>query len=257
MRIIGSGTMIDDKKIVILDSGSDVSLLPLCRGGDIDGPADSAQVQLRDCQGTELKVTGVKTASIIVEDEDGSQAELETQFVVSENVKSCVLSLGQLYRVGWSVQQHEGGPMLESPDKTLKVPVFYQRNSLAIHGEVCRVVAADGDFGLETSMVRAVVELEEKFRPDVLRSNQWESTVDGNPFMRSAGEHFIDPTLVSPASFKYRTTLIQKRTTSDEDHGWCVVDVSKRFMEIVQGLVTVPFWEYWTSPYSSHYRPYT
>ena len=25
----------------------------------------------------------------------------------------------------------------------------------------------------------------------------------------------------------------------------------------MQGLVTVPFWEYWTSPYSSHYRPYT
>ena len=26
---------------------------------------------------------------------------------------------------------------------------------------------------------------------------------------------------------------------------------------IGQGLVNVPFWEYWTSPYSSHYRPYT
>ena len=25
----------------------------------------------------------------------------------------------------------------------------------------------------------------------------------------------------------------------------------------LQGLVNVPFWEYWTSPYSSHYRPYT
>ena len=24
-----------------------------------------------------------------------------------------------------------------------------------------------------------------------------------------------------------------------------------------QGLVNVPFWGYWTSPYSSHYRPYT
>ena len=23
-----------------------------------------------------------------------------------------------------------------------------------------------------------------------------------------------------------------------------------------QGLVTVPFWAYWTSPYNSHYRPY-
>ena len=28
-------------------------------------------------------------------------------------------------------------------------------------------------------------------------------------------------------------------------------------LEIRQGLVTVPFWVYWTSPYSSHYRPYT
>ena len=30
---------------------------------------------------------------------------------------------------------------------------------------------------------------------------------------------------------------------------------TSKFLE--QGLVTVPFWEYWTSPYSSHYRPYT
>ena len=29
------------------------------------------------------------------------------------------------------------------------------------------------------------------------------------------------------------------------------------FIVVNQGLVTVPFWEYWTSPYSSHYRPYT
>ena len=28
-------------------------------------------------------------------------------------------------------------------------------------------------------------------------------------------------------------------------------------LSATQGLVTVPFWEYWTSPYSSHYRPYT
>ena len=26
---------------------------------------------------------------------------------------------------------------------------------------------------------------------------------------------------------------------------------------IWQGLVNVPFWGYWTSPHSSHYRPYT
>ena len=121
--------------------------------------------------------------------------------------------------------------MLESPDHTLKVPVFYQRNSLAIHGEVCRVEAANVP-DVEISMVRAVVELEEKFRPEVLRNNQWETTVEGNPFMRSVGENFVDPTLVWPANYKYRTTFIQRKSTSDEDHGWCVVEVSRRFLEM-------------------------
>ena len=238
MRMVTNGALLDDKKVVILDSGSDVSLLPLgCV--DVDGPADQSQLQLRDCQGKELKVAGVKNASIIVQDDDGSQAELETQFVVSGSVKSCILSLGQLYRAGWAVHQHEGGPKLESPDGTLRVPVFFQRNSLAIHGEVCRVSASESD-DLEVSMVRAVVELEDKFRPDVLRNNLWETTVDGNPFMRSVGENFIDPSLVWPASFKYRTTLIQRRETSDEDHGWCVCEVSKRFLEMENPFGRIP-----------------
>ena len=129
--------------------------------------------------------------------------------------------------------------MLESPDKTLRVPVLYQRNSLAILGEVCRVAAAD-DCSADVGMVRAVVELEEKFRPDVLRQNQWETTVDGNPFMRSVGENFIDPILVWPASFKYRTTLIQKRPTSAEDHGCCVVEFSKRFLEMHEPFGRIP-----------------
>ena len=112
--------------MVILDSGSDVSLLPAAYGCKVDEPADRAQVQLRDCQGQELQVAGVKQASLVVEDEDGSQAELETQFLVAESIKSAILSLGQLYRAGWSVTQADQGPVLESPDKTLRVPVFYE-----------------------------------------------------------------------------------------------------------------------------------
>ena len=76
-------------------------------------------------------MAGVRAASIVVEDEDGSQAELETQSVVSDSVKSCILSLAQLYRAGWSVQQNSSAPpTLESPDETVRVPV--QRNSLSI-----------------------------------------------------------------------------------------------------------------------------
>ena len=32
---------------------------------------------------------------------------------------------------------------------------------------------------------------------------------------------------------------------------------NKNNSNLMQVLVNVPFWEYWTSPYSSHYRPYT
>lgn len=173
--------LLDERNIIILESGSDVSLMPLCLGVEFDGPADGAEVQLKDCQSSALEFSRVKVASLVVEDVDGSQAELETQFVVSNSVKSCIFCLGQLYRAGWSVQQDNMGPMLESPNKTLRVPGLYQRNFHAIRGEVCRAVAADG-CSSDAGIVRAVVELEEKFRLNVLRQTQWETSVDGNPF---------------------------------------------------------------------------
>ena len=120
---------------------------------------------------------------------------------------------------------------MESPDHTLRLPVFFVRNSLAIKAEVYRVENTNVDLP-DSLMVRAVVEMADKFRPEVLRYNRWATTVNGNPYMRSVGENFIDPTLVWPALFNYRTTLVQRRSTSDEDHGWCVVEISRRFLEL-------------------------
>ena len=101
------------------------------------------------------------------------KTRMEVRLNLRLNSLSCILSLGQLCRAGWSVQQNSSGPTLESPDRTLRVPVFFQRNSLAIRGEVCRVVVAE-DSGLDVPMVRAVVELEDKFRPEVIQFNRWE-----------------------------------------------------------------------------------
>eukprot|EP00435_Cladocopium_sp_Y103_P031448 s1024_g8.t1 len=77
-----------EKCFVILDSGSDVSLLPLSYAGAVDGPADESQVRLRDCHGQELKVAGIKTPSLVVEDSDGTQVELGTKFLVADNIRS-------------------------------------------------------------------------------------------------------------------------------------------------------------------------
>ena len=47
-----------------------------------------------------------------------------------------------------------------------------------------------------------------------------------------------------------RTSVIRKGI-------WDLMGFLRTLNPFVQGLVTVPFWIYWTSSYSSHYRPYT
>ena len=65
------------------------------------------------------------------------------------------------------------------------------------------------------------------------------------------------------ASASLRLTAVSLavwRFTRCRNHQRCLkrCDASPPILGLnLQGLVNVPFWEYWTSPYSSHYRPYT
>ena len=55
-----------------------------------------------------------------------------------------------------------------------------------------------------------------------------------------------------------KRSLHQKRVEMWGRHVGVIQILTTRMQHMdLQGLVTVPFWEYWTSPYSSHYRPYT
>ena len=64
------------------------------------------------------------------------------------------------------------GPYLESPDKELRIPVFYERNSLAMKATVCRVEQVRDEVQLSAhACVRAVVELKNKFRLENPRNN--------------------------------------------------------------------------------------
>ena len=73
VRMISVGGEVD-KDIVILDSGSDVSLLPLSYGQCGMDAVRQEEVQLRDCQGSHLKVTGYRTDSLVVRDGDGTRS---------------------------------------------------------------------------------------------------------------------------------------------------------------------------------------
>ena len=231
-----------DNGVVILDSGPNVSLLPLSYGQCGMDAVRAEDVQLRDCQGSHLKVTGYRTVSLVVKDGDGTEAELEHAFLIA-NVKSCILSLGQLYRNGWCVKQMDdgSGPYLESPDKELHIPLFYQRNSLAMNATVCRVEQVE-DEGMMSphACVRAIVELKNKFRPENLLNNVWQ-VADGYPYPRCISSNYVDPRPTWAGNFGFRTTLVQKRSTASEDHGWNVVEVSTKYLEL-DNLFSRPCW---------------
>ena len=106
---------------------------------------------------------------------------------------------------------------------------FYQHNSLAINTTVCRVEECERS--VEADEVRAVVELEDRLCPEQPQNNVW-SVSDGNPYIRTVGAHFVDPPPVWSVNFKYRTTLVQKVSTAEEDHGWIVAEVSGNYLEL-------------------------
>ena len=213
---------IGQKCLAILDSGSDVSLLPMQFGGRTE---ENCNVQLRDCQGGALKVLGQQNAALLVQSAQGEEIELQHRFAVGD-VKHCILSLGELYRGGWHVQP--GDPLyLTSPKGTVQIPVKFQQNSFAIEASVCRI-----EHGLEEPTqdlaVRAVMRVADAFN-NFVRFGLWETEKDC-PYTTRLGTTFVDPRPKWSVNFPYRTTLIKR--VSEANNEWCVCEVSKLYLQL-------------------------
>ena len=210
------------RKVVILDSGSDVSLLPLSYANENIGESN---VRLQDCQGTSLRTAGQQDATLVVFDaKSGEEVEIHHRFLVG-NVHNCILSLGELYKSGWMLKSDGPEQFLISPDQEAKIPVMFQRNSFAIEAMICQVTATEID--QELYEVRAVIRLSPNYESE-LPYGRWDVT-NNHPHMRSVGVHFADPRAVWSANFAFRTTLIQKVINPEE--GWQVVEVAQKFLE--------------------------
>ena len=80
-------------------------------------------------------------------DSQRTPVTLRHQFLVGE-VTSCLLSLGQLLKSGWTLQHdcdHADKVRLRSPDALTEIPVGYRGMSLAIQGTVRRVEDEEGE----------------------------------------------------------------------------------------------------------------
>ena len=121
-----------ESTFIILDSGSDVSLLPRSYVPD---KARGATHRLKDCQGNSLGVSGTKRAEIVVHVMDATEAILRQEFLISD-VTNSILSLGGLMKKGWNIKRENDNILQVSPDGTLEIPTYYRGSSLAIDCQI-------------------------------------------------------------------------------------------------------------------------
>ena len=209
---------VGEEEWVILDSGSDVSLLPDRFLADIGSDRSHA---LRDCQGGELAVMGTRFTDLQVQDVSGENVVLRHQFVVGD-VTTSLISLGQLYQLGWRIEEDGNGQLcLKDPSKNVEIPVHYRGKSFALKAHV-RHVSEEGE-----QNVRAVVRVFDKVSNHEFFA--WGSIKIGMPFWKTVGWGYADPRPAWGSRLPYRTTLIKKR--SSEEPKWTVAELSQKYME--------------------------
>ena len=193
----------DSSDWVILDSGSDVSLLPLHFVAD---EGSNSNHLLRDCQGGSLAVAGTRYTDLQVEDMSGEEDVLRHEFVVGD-VTTSLISLGQLYQLGWRIRDSNGQLCLKDPSKKVEIPVHYRGKSFALKAHVRHVV----DY--TDSYVRTIVQVFEEVNKGAFFS--WGGIKPGFPYLKIVGSSYFDPRPAWGSRLPYRTTLIRKRNSTE------------------------------------------
>ena len=209
---------------IILDSGSDVSLLPPSFGANSFG----SNHQLQDCQGNALGVSGTKEAEILVQDASGECLQPNNSFVVGD-VTSCLMSLGRLYASGWSIVHEPGcgenGLGLKAPDGEALIPVFYKGMSLAIQGQI-RCVSRQPKIGevdeslseAGVPMVRYVVSTQSEL--EETSSGRWHYSPSGWPFFKRVGKAYLDARGAWGETHPYCSTFFKPLDSSENKWQW-------------------------------------
>ena len=216
-----------EEEVVILDSGSDVSLLPKRHQRNLEG--STLGCRLQNCQGGTLEVAGVKQAELHVQDRGGQGAVLQHRFVVGD-VQSCIMSLGELYQAGWHIDKDGDELSLLPPDDSMKVPVFYKNKSLAIRAHVRCVQEVLQEE--EADMVRAVIQLNDNFNLE--QFSRWQTTTDGVPYLLTKRSRFARP--VFGGLWSYRSTFYKR---VDEGR-WYVAEIGNKFMDNEEPFGAIP-----------------
>ena len=190
---------------VILDSGADVTVLPMDIFGDV-GVASKSGVRLRDAQGGAIpQSTGRANVTFEVDDVEGKVLRF-TDKVILAKVKQPLLCAGKLMKGKW-LPQYDSSNNLVMSDGERAFPLQWSRNSLAAKMRIYRLREEES----EENYVRSVVELSVEL-VDNLTEMGWQLSPDGTPtHVARDTSQTVDPSMTFQSQhFPCRTTLIWK-----------------------------------------------
>ena len=185
---------------VILDSGADVTVLPLSH--EEVGETSRELTNIRDAQGNPIPTAKMRKNVIFeIEGLEGERLFFRDKAVIGQ-VRQPLFCVGKLMRENWMPKQTERGLCMTRGSQGFSV--HWSRNSLATHMKIHRVKASE-------SFVRMIVEI-----PDALESLSvspgWKLRSTGQPMHVSLSADVTqDPSLQFPsARWPFRTTLLSK-----------------------------------------------
>ena len=246
-------------ELIILDSGSDASLLPCDHPEAGKVSSENTGVLLEDAQGNQIKSAGIVTAVIDIDQGNCWTApSISENFIVSE-ATNILLSMGRILKNGWKLEydprisaeeqtrgaQHYltvSSMVLVSPDGRAKTRIFYKRNSCCLLGRISVVRSSRSELPESTrgtgnaprqgssrsstdswtAAERSVsVKVPNEFTEllDSTPNGKWTIMDDGTPFIVYQGTTFMDPKGAFPG-WKWRTTMLGEGGSE-----WSVVEL--------------------------------
>ena len=168
-----------DSVDIILDSGSDVTLIPMHMSGIGTKAPPCPGTYLRDAQGKEIATNDVRDVNFAFETIDGETVTVKERAFFSDKVDCPLISFGKLLKSGWGIESSAvAGPPILSHQSGAKVELAFRNNSLVIAGSVRMVVRT-----ISVDVPRSWFNL----------PRGWYS-MSGFQICSSSGTHFIDAT---------------------------------------------------------------
>ena len=206
----------DDEVQITLDSGADVSVLPMSYGCVGQWRQGDREVRMVDAQGREIKHEGITRAKLRIRDEHGKQVDLVEDFMLG-NVKHPILCAGKMLKLGWSITP---GPYLQHSNGT-RIPVRMMKHSLLFEAKVYAVKEEEGQKeeehrGREEVRVCVLRGYPSKYVQDLEKAPGWHRLPNGvSAYSDPVATHFMDPSHSIEGDMKGRLTLIK-----DKDGMW-------------------------------------